>query len=840
MAVQKNKKDEIEEEYRDEQKRYLQRLREELKEFNIKFGASMTELADGLAISRQKLYDFLKDEDEDLAINRSQILNLWKRLIEAEGIKLSEEEIRKREHLKSIGPNDLLMKVGFLPRDTKEVSYKEIEKPQVRRVISRLSGPWIKDDAVRALIIDNFLDQILEQGRPDERYDTVRFSGSNAENWIKDLYDGFEFSDLEMRSLEKYRKELRKLANSGKTQFSAAELYELYQSILEHETLNTDTAERIIVTDCQFRTLSIATDILTDSKEELLNVYKNAEIKLISFLTGSDTSNLLQELDQSQNLFTPVTEVTISCSFYIDQHWKRIDLHYASTATHIENMIVALEKGLNYPLETTGFFVRAIGRNSKSLARISVSLSENEKADQVYQGWWVTSNTIIGILNSIVDAFKKWIQAKSFDAARYYKRCFLLAQINENLIDSINLLFEKEPYGNGCRPSKVLLEEIKRMEPPGIKASNGGDESDTVEPIAAKTRMVDLMEIHESIIECDLKKATEKIHQAKELLEPGDIKQTDKHCHLLSAYAASCLMFYNFLIGDQEFLVGKLWRRDRLYTLDNVLSNLGEYVKHTGTIDFATYLCASQLYGTTACLEFYTNSTDELDTALQYFLTAAHYSARIGHIQRASYWLAYASRTYSRLNRLEQAKNLHDIAKQVLVRPQSRLSSKQISSEGWSINKDKDWAAVNIYIAVGEYYLKSEKFNDAIISFFQALNVSINTGSRRLLVDIIYNIHRTVKTVDHETIDSSQFDILSDYDECKEPENTEKRNLILKIATLIKQLLDKSASLEEVSASFKECAKEILDSWSVASDGSRQAGAKHPVAIQIDNNAFLA
>jgi len=857
--------------YWDEQARFLNQLKERLLEFRNSFGASMSELALGLHVSRQKLYDFMDKKDETLPIDRRNILSLWDKLTTFENAKgLTPAEKQRRIELRHQGPDQLLIDAGFLPRAGLSSPSTGIENPQIRRVVSRLSSNWIEDDVLRASIANSILDQILEQGRLDKDYYIQPISGEKAENWLETAFINAKSGIHENNALRKYKAEIRKLGRSGKTQFVKAELYELYQSILEHELIDSDNKGRLTVTDCQFRTISIPTNNSpfygSDENSDLFEVCKNAEANLASLLDSSNKIETPLESYKREDPFIPVIEVTISCSFFIAEQWECTKFRYASTATHIENMIIAIENGLSYPLEITGFFIRAIGRTAKSLARVSISLSEDQKAKEVYQGWWVTSNTILGISKAIVDALRKWISAKAIDSSIYYYAYYKLAEYDTSLTKHIDFLFEKEPYRKSDSSHSQFILDLSKIEKD--LSSINSEEREELQKFSrilkVKFDTAKIMKLHGLLLECNLAEAKNLVKDVEKIIVSADrklkeariaesskntseeatkeitnvLKIDDLHYQLLSLYAASCLMFYKFLSGDKAFIVGKQWRLDSSYKIENRLESVKLYARYIGAIDSSMYLYTSQLYGTTAYLEFYSDTKDGLDNAVNYFLTASYYSSRIGYSQRAAYWIAYASRTCRRLNQRDKAKRLLLIAQQFL---RQRNLSYNVE-----VNKDKDWSAANIYLAEGEYLLKNENRteedkNEALCCFFYALNTAINTGLRRLVADSIYNTYLALKEMKSISISDEDFKNISQIlDEKVEASN--EWPLERKVFSLFKDVFSSSESsqLEELSSQFQALAKDIWHSWATCILSNRDPSENHPVVDEIEADRLLS
>ena len=160
--------------FKDEQQRYWQALAQELIQLRDKGGASMEEIAYGLGISKQPLYNFIKSPKKGLTkVHRASLLSLWAYLTDSAQYserKLSKDEEEYRRSLWHLGPDELLRAAGYLSTSDVDEKAVNVTDPLMKRVMLRLSSQWLYDDALRAYVVDSFLDSLLDQGRPDRNH----------------------------------------------------------------------------------------------------------------------------------------------------------------------------------------------------------------------------------------------------------------------------------------------------------------------------------------------------------------------------------------------------------------------------------------------------------------------------------------------------------------------------------------------------------------------------------------------------------------------------------------------------------------------------------------------
>jgi hypothetical protein len=746
--------------YETEQQKYWEALKSELEGLKNQCGASVAELAEGLDISKQTLYNFTRTPSKGISnFHRGKLLRLWAYLTDTEQSnqrKLAPKHKAARDVLRRRGPNHLLSAAGFAPESEINDKSINVSDPQMKRLILRLSSNWMFDETLRAYIIDGFLDNVLDQGRPDKSFYLKQLNYKSLKDRMEILEWPFNFKlqenpTYQSDSIKKsYKNAIKNLVSAGKTNFMKSELFELYQSIIEHYEVNTANSH-ISIHSCEFETLS---SISILEQIGIPEIHLRAE-KRVAFNPDTITSN---------DPLPTIIKVKIGCKFNfskeLQEYSKEISyFNYASTATHVENMLVAIKDALCHSLTLSGFFVKAVGRTSKSLARVSITLAENaslesEEVNDVYQGWWVSSNTILGILNAFADACKRWMSKNYIDSNDYYRTCQKLSEINQifykinssvyegGLPSTHDSHLEERPIRDEI---EISVEEMKNIienlgppkSPPyldGIKFR-----------IRAKERRSQLTLLHLAIHRGEIKKAKEIIsrnHNPRKLLGNKITDPQNKHFrNLLAASASVSYMKYKLVTGNEELLKGKLWRKPGIYSLKKGEDIARDYVSKTGNINFNCYFFMSDLLGIHGLLEFYAggDSKRHLEEGFNYLLEAAHYSSRIGYQRRAAQWLMYALRCLLRLS-VEDVKRQGNL---MLARTKDILDSNQFAH-------DKDWLNSIYHLSRGEYLLfvdNNEHKAKSLVEFLIALRCSIDIGYMRLVPDCLYDIARACQAI---------------------------------------------------------------------------------------------
>lgn len=860
-------------EYRLQQIQFWNNLKVELEIYRSSYGATVQELADGLEISRQSLHKFFKKPEQGLPVTWATLMNLWDSLtqpIQEVDRKLKPNERENRARLRKEGSERLLRLTGFMPQSSSSaksfnVESWEVKNPQVRRAISRLCSNWICDDIVRTHLANQVLDLVLERGHSynKSRLETIS-NRHDVEQWPRNRL----LQRCNSTTMEKYKREIEKLAIFGKRTFVESELFELYQSIHEHEILNLHIPNHIKIIDCQFRILS---ESVNGADHETTLKFLTAEQKLINYLQGAELEKptLIKELEESHQRegvsslsSNPVIEVAIKCDFsYGENSHPSVIWRYSSTSPHIRNTFSAIKNGLGYPFQIAGIFTRSTGSLERSLTRSEVILTDPDQPEKVYQGWWVDSNTIIGVLRAVVDAVKRWLadQSQEIDITRYYECFQKLAEIDEKLFISRASFYSHIPdlnyvIANNC------VEEIK-----SIKKQFVDDRQQSkyfqnhIELLTRKSHTARMTQMHIALLEGNIDRASNFIDEAEDITFIKSVeKSTRPQDMVLILNASSCVMFYYLLTGNDEFIKEKSWHKNSSFCLESNVRRLGSYIQENCCIDVDAYLYASQFWGTISYIEFYTATQKEdiekLRESADNLIAAAHYACRIGHTKRAVHWLAYTSRIYCRLGNLERAKYYSDLAKRELtvsssleqlgdVEPLMNYSelADKVYSVGFELRENVDrwnglsdqeqnWSVSNVHLSYGEIAMAEGKHEEAIAHFLKSLIISVNTGFSRLSADSIYNLHRASKTLRTSVENPFLAEVYRKGIWDRNPFTQELFDFLCKLGI--------EWEWQEISDKLGDYSKKIWNDWARTTRNSHKK--IHPFEQLIDQEVFLS
>lgn len=836
-------------------------LHREFNRLKTNFGVKDYTIAEGLGLSRTPVKRFMDNPREGLSIHRNSLIRLYYYLTDPECIRnLPVAVQQKRKTLKDEGPNRLLEAVGFQPVSNTVISGVEPGRhPLVQRIASRLSTRLIQDadlERIANTVFDRVLDCLTDKN--NEFFSGGKrqpYNLDDAKDWGNNIYD------LNKIVKQRYKKALEGFYLLGKKSFYQEELFELVSNIRENFILENPDKKtlHVRIIECQFKTLSLS---LEDQ------FYKDILKK------GLDSELILkhQNISKASDL-PPVIQAVVKCRLGEENKQNYVYWRFSSCHTHLINMLTAVQNGLGYPLELTGFNIRAVGKEPGMLARISVSLSD-EEAQKTYYGIWIEKNSLIGASQAVVAAVKSWLSSQSFNLSTYYETCEALAEINENIYRGRETLhdyilqrsqtdseFDSSPQidpnsgeDHESEASQIgecantylesAIEEAEKLRDKFLLDSNRVLYNCYGVLLERQLYMAKWMRIRSVHIEGKLK-------SAKKLLEQEDSKKAigNQYAPVSVLYTVE-EMVYKFFSGNEDFINNKQWRNEP-NILNNSLEKLQTYLEfndfrsgNVGVPDFNVYLAASEVFGNVGRLDFYFSDREDIDSlesAIANLLNAAYFSSRIGLIQRMGHWTTHISRAYSRLQNQGGAKKFLKISERVV--------RQAIDPRYKSDYQNSILAEVNL--ASGELLLLTGDKSLALQSFIKSLQGAIYHGFIRLIADSLYGASIASQSLDFEGIKDA-FILAYGRDIFKQEtgnnlsnflnpqqqgwrDNNMAKHIIDGVNSLVCELfLAKNIDNINVPERFKDLSKWLWHEWA-----KKDGRAIHPVEKLIDNGKFI-
>ncbi|OCR02151.1 hypothetical protein BCD67_13515 [Oscillatoriales cyanobacterium USR001] len=877
-----NKKSQHENEEKDKEKKRWKIFWDKLNESGLLSGKTRN-IEVCLGITKGKFKEILSGKREFFP-TRYQIINLYTNIIHSNRTpsQLSEEKKAKLKELNIEDLDSFLRFAGFMPEKKEKNEPRTSEEDQsknyndrVHRIACRLSSKWISDEnfwQIEEAIINEIQKNHLKTKEND-------FSILGAETWLKENFD-----ESHTQIQEKFKSSLERYASLGKSKFNEIELFELAQSILENlwfkqKQEKTGLLPSIRIVNVDFQSLTKSLEFLREKNsvvfQQIQNSGRQVESKIIKSGNQENSKNITESSDPNSEESTKIstsislTEATITCRLETSE--TEVKWRYSSTASHIETMLEALHHGLGYPsLKLSGLSVRSLGKKANSLARVSVSLTD-EKSEKIYYGLWVDQNTITAILQAVVVAVKHWLSdTMQNSSSKYQEICTLLAQIFEDLNEGRKALND---YNFDSEYFKKVIKKIEEVTLQ-LNRENLYDYLNNCykDRLEYHKHMAELMLSRSAHIKGDMTEARNNLDFVKAH------KRIDNQYDPISILYASEEIIYKFFSEDKDFLKDyQLRNNDKSFKfyqtkIEEYISSEKSTSKENFFFDFDLYLCISEIYGNFGRLELYFWKTSEdrkylEEEAINNFLVAAYFSLKIGNMQRVAHWLTHVSRAYSRLgaDKAEDAKNYVNVAGEIV---------EQLISPKYNVT-ERTWRQAEYYLALGEYYLhcndkqikaKDSNIELSIENFCLALKGAMILSFCRLIADSLYGIYRSIKLIDKMV---------------NKQKNEEKKSKMEKMFnTIIKRHLNKEYLAEitdllgktnnghkdilennknllseivfyihsdsqqinwlKISSEFKEGAKYV---WRTLANQRKEQDSlevKHPIEVEIDEDSFLA
>lgn len=832
-------------------------LREMLRFFLDKMGATQVELSEGMGVSRPVVINFLNKEKERLPVDRQGLIELCNRLqshrisqkkSKNEGEKTRAEiepnpnELRKL--LGEIGSDELLESAGFLPENTNIIRITPERFFQVSQVVALLEF----------LPFEDFLPTTQEFFAIASNKIAIanKKSGEYQENdFLEYLIDNLRKSDpmtsslrvmlglkLRLEVIDKLQRTWKRLKAGGKTNFTQQEAIALFLSIAIKEQMPKYLANiHLRVEKLEFKILSqsiIKQAEYSTVYDKFVEIANQAECDL-------NTSGICLTMQPEVQFFdsrSPVIMAVVTCSFsHDDEPTVYLEWIYTSNNTMVENAIGAcsLHMGLTREVAKITQLTKTLDSSIDSLVETTVILGNQ----QHYQGIWVDRDSMITSLQAIVCGAKSWIADKNrsneLDLKIYNSAFKALSELRKQLTKARRAFQKFQFLGEECNST-----EIKRI------ADTARDELKKIpqDKIYFSYRLnfyrcyflAKRLELRLSNAQGNISNARLLIQEIKQDLEEDE--EVKEELLPIQALIHSEVYLYELSCGHNPDLFESS-KRSKWLGLEEWDSKIrgaikpGSCYKDPG-LDI--YQALSEIYGNVGRIEFYLgDERSTLEKAAEYFLRAAHYALRIGLTQRASRWLALAGRVWVRLgedNLPKQASKFADqLAKTDLTFGHSHNFCQAVLSE--------------ISLLNGEYLLliQNEPIK-ALEHFLEALKGSIYLGLNRRICDALFNISRCSKKLGNFSIRKGLSRVFKEEDKLTESNknklNPMSNNTSEKVLDFLCNLWSRedNPTWFQVQDEFSKIAAQTWQGWH--SDTSEPGvTTRHPIAERIKNESWL-
>lgn len=838
-------------------------LRELLNLYKQDLGASNTELAEGLGVSRPKLIRFMNTVGEELSLKKSHLIKLHNTLAENKTNRdVSQIKPTARLALQRRGPDELLETAGFLSVKGKSIRVTRERFALIAQIITLLDSsllPWEE----MVLLVQDLLTSISSRLHLKEDLKTSPDNDNAEKGGVK---GATEVGSQPLISIKNYLREDR-IANLrfikeveenldqaidsfdevGKTIFSEQEAIGLYRSIVTKKLMQDEEPPiRIKVIKVEFQTISL---VLTPKPE-----YEDVFNHMLA-LGGHAEKELKTKIE------TPVTKASVTCSFGFGtpDKTKYFTWGYASCSTLLAIAISACAFQIGYCDEVAAILVtcRTLGSTVDALVETTVVLGKK------YQGIWVDRDLVKSVLQALVNAGKYWLGKSSdqeFDLQKYVNVCEKLSDLRERLSTARYAFHEFNFFDDTCNPdiyigiandAKELLNSFPVYQEPYYRHS--------LELyrfyIVSKRMQLRHETIQGNIIES--KRLIEEIKDELSKIESQNNEQVLNELIPCKILLESEILLYSLSSGldlfndpTAEIFPFEYQAKQDTYDRDDFLKSSDSrnkclqamHDKIVNALDpkvlyqdpgIDTYLALSEIYGNTARFDFYlSNDAKELKKAVENCLQAAHYALRVGAKQRTSRWLALAGRLQVRLGDKVTAYQLYTFAKEVAQinpHPDERMQQAILSE---------------VQILKGEIFVVLEDNSTAALPhFLQALRGATYLAFNRRIADALYNISRCSERLGsvsiNEIIDEN-FNNFNSLDEIEKRKLNPSDNITsYAVIDLLKKVSHDGAysSWRDTQVDFLSKASEIWQKWH--DTAALDSNSRYPISLAIQEKRLL-
>jgi hypothetical protein len=863
-------------------------LQRRLLEYIKDLRTDISELADGLQISRPTMQKFINAGEDTIElpkISRAQIYHLWETLTSPEKIEptqltrryrrnpddavdLTTEAIRKqaiknRKMLKALGPDELMVAAGFLPIQMKWIGVSPERYTQIMQMVQLLDNEILGFEAFMRVTQDQLEETIKAI---DSEFESIinypRVEGANSPSeLIRSGLNKNPTIDPRLRNElhNKFEKAHGRILSEGhRDRLSIEEALGLFSTILSNELNQKERFNlKFRVINLEFRPLSMRLTYGHDFplvRESLKKISLQAETELhttASSMTGG-----------REQLIPSVIQAVITCSYSPasikgedDGSREAIVFSYisCSTALNLATKAVALHLGFKESIRPPEIGTRKFGNKMASLVKCTATLECDKNGNHV-QGDWVDRDFLKAYVQSLLIAGEKWIffqiENENFNAENYLKMFQSMSRLDQLLGESRKSFHNYQFSEDAVTPGS--LEKIAK------------DAQNVLKRIIPKkrdmlcwrtfevnlSRIYLLAEIHRlrlvnmqgnlSAARNLISEISLFIHHQKmeEFLKPiSMLFQTEEKLYALSSGQNASLFFEDSLAWE-KWLTRARASIDKYLIRKSSLSNPDPNYPSDPDID--VYQCLGTIHSIAGRWLFYLGKTSsELELASQYFMRAAHYFSRIGLTQRVSRCFAIAGRVRIRMGDYAYAEQLQEMAYD-LVRVQLHDGQRDAFKQS---------ALSEIYLLQGEYELHAKNnYMKGLELSLQGLKGAMWLGLSRRTSDNLYNIWKCAQYLGDKTTEpllKKVFPILwtsSDLKSRKEKKerlNPLENRIAEEVIDRLFEIQSRSSqqTWSQVAHQFQNMSSHIWHRW--YQEAADDPTGHHPIGKLIDQNEFL-
>ncbi len=870
-------------------KQFMDAFRELLNEYIETLSTDISEIAEGLKLSRPVVSEFMnpKHKRNDLSLSIGRICHLHETLTEIDKLqtkrrkkkgdsvdnrsdsqtqddqiqpikKIRDQAKEARVRLKKDGPDRLLIAAGFQPQKMKMVPVS----PQQYSQLSFISFLYKN----RPFSQDIFFQIIERQIDPEE-------SKNNKFILIEELKNNSWIDATTKKEIErKYNNAIQTIDKEGLT---LQEKIGLFNSVMFNQLNKKEEIDfKLRVIRVERIPLSLTWDVKRNKDFNLL-------WKRIKELSFECEKNLGNSSPKNNQLTYPVTRTIVTCKY--GEGEDEINFEYISTGTHGRTAIsaISLNMGFYHLIPTIKVDIKCFTDDIKSLIKALVILrDENEVVEELVIGEWVSSDLLQVILQATIIASKKWLLKKINPTQKQnltdkYK---LIVEKNAEIRSSFyqrRIAFDGYDFSDGNS-----IEEFKRINSKAqqyisylkyiiLKYSVNGEIQiwnnflSNFHRISLGSQLYILRHhnIQSNYQECNLlfKSIDAELYDIADEFS-GIISET-----LISSKIAleAEKIFYNLSFGIpainselQQSLFGKtinlLTVNNILECLDKMDDRINEYlkqyvekIKSSNDPGYDIHYGLGSYYSNTAKLLLYraTNNKD-IKSACDRLLKAIYYFHRIGLSRKVERNLTLAGRVKVRSKREEYVKQCEKLSRIILHDSINKINAPS--------NKNFELAMYSrVNSLQGEFSLIIEDNKPKSLKFcLEALRGSLWLGLNRHIADNLYTISRCAATLQNRVIKADlekEFSELWSFTNKRDarmyasfihtPQENKIGQDVVSILFDIRKIADESKCWSDVAINFREASENIWNTWYRTATG--EENGEHPFAIEIREGRFL-
>jgi hypothetical protein len=858
---------------------FMNDFRELLKRYMKYLSTDISEIAQGLDLSRPLITDFINGDRNHLPLSPGRVCYLYQTLIQTESLckkrrflntekNIKEARIeatKNREQLKKNGADELLIAAGFQPERLKMVPTSIQQYPQLSFLSFLYEGRPLSQEVFSHIIkkqMDRLVNDENDSNKSTKKNPQVGVYTPN-EVLKRKLIESPWITQNKKIAIDAEYNKIIELAEKKEEDLTPSEIAGLFKSVMNNQLVTREGDVEINIARIDRVPLSL---VWTVQEDDLANDLLE-KIHEIGDICEKDLSS-----KQSKTLISdyPITKTTVKIIYDKEE----IVFECVSKGTPVSTAIssVAQNMGFRHVISTLKVDMTWLGRDVRSLINTVVTMGDSNSYNELTSGESVSSDLLQSLLQALVIAGKKWVHKKldsDFSASDYKSIIKMNAKLRADFY-KIRLRFDQYDFDDN--PTDVReFDDIDKKAEQYLTQYESYNPKQILNTFIYNFRRISILsklyQLHHWNVQVDHDNCIRLIEEIENILSLGKQPESEREGFLIPSmiYLVVEKIAYNLSFGTpfvkrsegqyEEEMINYLLTNNLLEIkelgdiferIDNIIEeNIKKYVERdscSNDLGYDIYHSLGSYHSIVGRVLFYIGENrHDLNSAFDRFLKAAYYFQKIGLSRKVQRSLTLAGRVKVRIKDKKVVRQCEELSDHLLKESATTFTMFNDSNFISSIDS-------RLNLLRGRRSLIIDRNREECFRYcLKSLKGSLWLGLNRHIVDIIYTISECVEGLGDEEIREIFKSLLPEIWQCTElsdmykllirGKSNNKNEIVKGVINELFKGKEQSLSQGKISETLRKASANIWNEWYWKAIGRKEG--EHPLALKIVSGKFL-